>query len=37
MDFPALALTLRLAALTTACLLVIATPLALWIAAGPYS
>lgn len=34
MDIPALALTLRLAALTTACLLLIATPLALWVAAG---
>jgi molybdate transport system permease protein len=34
MDFAALALTLRLAALTTVCLLLLATPLALWIAAG---
>lgn len=34
MDFPALALTLRLAALTTICLLLVATPLALWIASG---
>lgn len=34
MDFPALRLTLRLAVLTTICLLVVATPLALWIAAG---
>jgi molybdate transport system permease protein len=34
MDFPALGLTLRLAALTTICLLVVATPLALWIAGG---
>ena len=34
MDFPALALTLRLAALTTICLLLVATPLARWIAGG---
>jgi molybdate transport system permease protein len=34
MDFPVLALTLRLAALTTVCLLLVATPLALWIAGG---
>lgn len=34
MDFPALALTLRLAALTTISLLLVATPLALWIAGG---
>ena len=34
MDFAALGLTLRLAALTTVCLLVVATPLALWIAGG---
>jgi molybdate transport system permease protein len=32
MDFAALGLTLRLAALTTACLLLIATPLAIWLA-----
>jgi molybdate transport system permease protein len=34
MDFAALGLTLRLASLTTLCLLVVATPLAAWIAAG---
>ena len=34
MDFPALALTLRLAALTTLCLLLLATPLAAWLAGG---
>ncbi len=34
MDFAALGLTLRLAALTTVCLLLVATPLALWIAGG---
>jgi molybdate transport system permease protein len=34
MDFPALGLTLRLAALTTICLLLLATPLALWIVGG---
>jgi molybdate transport system permease protein len=34
MDFPALWLTLRLAALTTICLLLVAIPLALWIARG---
>jgi molybdate transport system permease protein len=34
MDFPALGLTLRLAALTTLLLLLIATPLAVWIAAS---
>jgi molybdate transport system permease protein len=34
MDFAALGLTLRLATLTTACLLVLATPLAAWIASG---
>jgi molybdate transport system permease protein len=34
MDFAAIALTLRLAALTTVLLLVLATPLAAWIAAG---
>jgi molybdate transport system permease protein len=34
MDFPALGLTLRLAGLTTICLLLIATPLAAWIAGG---
>ena len=34
MDFPALGLTLRLASLTTICLLVLATPLAAWIASG---
>jgi molybdate transport system permease protein len=37
MDFPALGLTLRLAALTTLCLLVLATPLAAWVAAKPAS
>jgi molybdate transport system permease protein len=35
MDTAAIALTLRLALVTTACLLLIATPLALWIASGP--
>ncbi len=34
MDFAALGLTLRLASLTTICLLLLATPLAAWIAAG---
>jgi molybdate transport system permease protein len=34
MDFAALGLTLRLAALTTLCLLVLATPLAAWLAGG---
>jgi molybdate transport system permease protein len=34
MDVPALTLTLRLATLTTICLLLIATPLALWLANG---
>jgi molybdate transport system permease protein len=34
MDFAALGLTLRLASLTTICLLVVATPLAAWIAGG---
>jgi molybdate transport system permease protein len=34
MDTPALDLTLRLAGLTTLCLLLIATPLAIWIARG---
>jgi molybdate transport system permease protein len=34
MDVPALTLTLRLATLTTICLLLIATPLALWLASG---
>ncbi len=34
MDFPALTLTLRLAACTTAILLLLATPLAAWIAGG---
>jgi molybdate transport system permease protein len=34
MDFAALGLTLRLAALTTICLLLLATPLAAWIASG---
>lgn len=34
MDFPALGLTLRLAACTTALLLLVATPLATWIASG---
>jgi molybdate transport system permease protein len=34
MDTPALELTLRLAGLTTLCLLLIATPLAIWIARG---
>ncbi|MGA7156592.1 MAG: molybdate ABC transporter permease subunit [Acidobacteriaceae bacterium] len=34
MDFAALGLTLRLASLTTLCLLLLATPLALWIAGG---
>jgi molybdate transport system permease protein len=34
MDIPALTLTLRLAGLTTLCLLLIATPLAIWIARG---
>jgi molybdate transport system permease protein len=34
MDFAALGLTLRLAGLTTVCLLLVATPLALWIAGG---
>jgi molybdate transport system permease protein len=34
MDLSALGLTLRLAALTTVCLIVVATPLALWIAGG---
>lgn len=34
MDFAALGLTLRLASLTTLCLLLIATPLAAWIAGG---
>jgi molybdate transport system permease protein len=34
MDFAALGLTLRLAGLTTICLLLIATPLAAWIASG---
>ena len=34
MDFSALGLTLRLASLTTLCLLLLATPLAAWIASG---
>jgi molybdate transport system permease protein len=34
MDFAALGLTLRLASLTTICLLLVATPLAAWIAGG---
>jgi len=34
MDFAALGLTLRLASLTTICLLLVATPLAAWIARG---
>jgi molybdate transport system permease protein len=34
MDHAAIVLTLRLACVTTACLLLIATPLALWIASG---
>jgi molybdate transport system permease protein len=34
MDTQAIALTLRLALVTTACLLLLATPLALWIASG---
>jgi molybdate transport system permease protein len=34
MDFAALGLTLRLASLTTLCLLLLSTPLAAWIAAG---
>ena len=34
MDFPALGLTLRLASITTICLLLLATPLAAWIASG---
>ncbi len=34
MDFAALGLTLRLASLTTLCLLLVATPLAAWIASG---
>jgi molybdate transport system permease protein len=34
MDFAALGLTLRLASLTTLCLLLLATPLAAWIATG---
>jgi molybdate transport system permease protein len=34
MDTPALELTLRLAGLTTLCLLLLATPLAIWIARG---
>jgi molybdate transport system permease protein len=34
MDFSALGLTLRLASLTTICLLLVATPLAAWIASG---
>ncbi len=34
MDFAALGLTLRLAGLTTLCLLLVATPLAAWIASG---
>ncbi len=34
MDLPALGLTLRLATLTTACLLLLATPLAAWLAAA---
>ena len=34
MDTPALELTLRLAGLTTICLLLLATPLAIWIARG---
>ncbi len=34
MDFAALSLTLRLASLTTLCLLLLATPLAAWIASG---
>lgn len=34
MDFAALGLTLRLAGLTTVCLLLLATPLAFWIASG---
>jgi molybdate transport system permease protein len=34
MDLPALGLTLRLATLTTVCLLLLATPLAAWLAAG---
>jgi molybdate transport system permease protein len=34
MDFPALGLTLRLASFTTLCLLLLATPLAAWIASG---
>jgi molybdate transport system permease protein len=34
MDFAALGLTLRLASLTTICLLLVATPLAVWIVSG---
>ena len=34
MDFPALGLTLRLACVTTLLLLLVATPLAFWIASG---
>ena len=34
MDFAALGLTLRLASLTTLCLLLVATPLAAWVASG---
>jgi molybdate transport system permease protein len=37
MDFAALGLTLRLASLTTICLLLVATPLAAWIAGGSSS
>ena len=37
MDFAALGLTLRLASLTTICLLLVATPLAAWIASGSSS
>ena len=35
MDFPALSLTLRLAAITTALLLIVATPLAAWLSSTP--
>jgi molybdate transport system permease protein len=35
MDFAALSVTLRLAAVTTALLMLVATPLAAWIASGP--
>jgi molybdate transport system permease protein len=34
MDFAALGLTLRLAGITTVCLLLVATPLAAWLASG---